>query len=1072
MAKSIYELFLQVRAEQAKRELADLERRGKQTATGLKGAFSNAGTFMRTVFASAIIFASARMMDLAANIENVTDAFSTMTQSFGADGKKLLESIKTASKGMISEFEIMKNANLAMSLMGEKVIDHLPKMAEIAVATSKALGKNVKEQFTDIIVASGRQSVQVLDNVGISSAKASKLIDEYAASLGKTRNQLTASEKAQGFFNAMLIAGQEAIDKVDISTLTFADRVQILKTRIEDTKNQLAVGLIPAFEDLIEIANTDIGEDSLIAKLVKAIRVVTLGIRGLVVMIGGIPAVMKQALDDATVTMKNAIKQNIMLWQQVPIFGKLFKGFDTKLTLPKLSKDYIKFIENLQKLKKAWADIDKPLEKSFNKVFSKVNKNTENTTKNLTKKLKRAVDTFYSYTLSGLEKTLYQLDKEFEKAMLSLHQQYADKLILPEEFVERNAAILKKFNEKMTAAYAEASQAILTNLFSMIDAQQNEQLGNYLTNLGAIVGTANKEYGAIITSVGIGVSLFEKALDKNKETRDVIDEQSKILQEIDRLTEKHIADLDKALTAEKKLNQERYEGTRKQLEEDLRAAETKKEKLFLDPEKGAVYREYGEDKSYQDLLAQQIQVDDSAAYMATIQNLVRSAYESVKINLAPGAGVIAEESYSEAINSIDNSISKINEYKSLLTFPEFKSKSQKFIDDLENLKSRIQSLPRISGGYKESKEIYIRAFQAPEFIDPEEIQKVVTTLVSSEETIEDYTDALKSFDESATEAAEETTKAFEDDKVKRLLEELNRRNEELSRFYRGEVLEGRMTEELATLNIVNNHIIQVNDALKKLGEQAEAGVEGAAEAIFNLQGKLLSLEERKADLLKTTVEDSDPVKEMLGQLDKQNEELSRIARGEVLAGEEKEETWLGAVQKQIKNTLEAIQALSGIGTEEAQEAIFDLQGRLLDLEEKKAGLAKQMEDAMQVEAPTAQPIDLKLDRQAGIVDIVSKRMRSLFGGGVETLKQELEGKVTVPGGVLNVAHSLAKEIKKSVPEQQLDILRNIETLAAQRNKFLSDLVNATKNNNGNLALQTQAESAVLKILTRIDERAI
>ena len=99
--------------------------------------------------------------------------------------------------------------------------------------------------LNDIVVASGRQSVQILDNLGISSVTAGKYMEEYAKSLGKTRDNLTDSEKSAAFFYATMKAGGEIVKQSGDNTLTLGERIQKLKADFSNFATWAAEGLMP-----------------------------------------------------------------------------------------------------------------------------------------------------------------------------------------------------------------------------------------------------------------------------------------------------------------------------------------------------------------------------------------------------------------------------------------------------------------------------------------------------------------------------------------------------------------------------------------------------------------------------------------------------------------------------------------------------------------------------------------------------------------------------------------------------------------------------------------------------------
>lgn len=191
------------------------------------------------------IQAAKELLLFSGKVDTVSRTFKALATSYGKSSNELLQAVKKASRGTISELSIMESANSAMQLMGQDVIKMLPEMAEIATKTARAQGVSAEQMLSDIVTASGRQSTMILDNLGISSVQAGQYMEEYAAKLGKTRQQLTDSERSAAFFYATLKAGGEIAARSGDDTLTLGERVQKLKADFSDFTTWAAEGLMP-----------------------------------------------------------------------------------------------------------------------------------------------------------------------------------------------------------------------------------------------------------------------------------------------------------------------------------------------------------------------------------------------------------------------------------------------------------------------------------------------------------------------------------------------------------------------------------------------------------------------------------------------------------------------------------------------------------------------------------------------------------------------------------------------------------------------------------------------------------
>jgi len=217
------------------------------SAKGLAGGFQKIYTAAKAYIGYQL---AKFFIDLAGRFDDVSTSFNKLTAGVEGGSQGLLKSIQTAAKGTVSQLDIMKSSNLAITLMGEEVAEYLPRMMEIARSTAATQGVEVSQMYNDIIVASGRQSVMILDNLGISSVTAGKFMEEYAKKLGKTRMTLDDTQKRAAFFYAVMKAGGEIVDKTGADTLTFGQRIQAIKASAEDAATTLVKKMLPGMEAL------------------------------------------------------------------------------------------------------------------------------------------------------------------------------------------------------------------------------------------------------------------------------------------------------------------------------------------------------------------------------------------------------------------------------------------------------------------------------------------------------------------------------------------------------------------------------------------------------------------------------------------------------------------------------------------------------------------------------------------------------------------------------------------------------------------------------------------------------
>jgi len=180
----------------------------------------------------------------------IENAFNKISAAAGASGHEIVTSLQAASAGAVSTEDIMKSSSNAIKLLGSEAIAELPKLMKIAVASAAASGESVTKTFNDIIVATGRQSIEILDNVGISAVTTRKYMDEYAKSQGKTTTQLDAAGKKAAFFYAATKAGNEILEAQGGKVENLVDGFDKLNTSSANFANQFSKSFAPGMSEV------------------------------------------------------------------------------------------------------------------------------------------------------------------------------------------------------------------------------------------------------------------------------------------------------------------------------------------------------------------------------------------------------------------------------------------------------------------------------------------------------------------------------------------------------------------------------------------------------------------------------------------------------------------------------------------------------------------------------------------------------------------------------------------------------------------------------------------------------
>jgi hypothetical protein len=197
----------------------------------LQGAFSALGVVMagRAVYQMAAMGAGAMRLEA---------SFEELARQAGTSGDAILEAVKRASGGTVSENELILASNKAMMLGVADSAAEMGDLMEVARFRARAMGLTTTQAYSDIVTGIGRMSPMILDNLGI-VIDSKKAFDEYAASLGTTADALTNAEKKQALLNSVLATGKEQIAAAGGVIEDQADTYEAFGASLENIKTYL-----------------------------------------------------------------------------------------------------------------------------------------------------------------------------------------------------------------------------------------------------------------------------------------------------------------------------------------------------------------------------------------------------------------------------------------------------------------------------------------------------------------------------------------------------------------------------------------------------------------------------------------------------------------------------------------------------------------------------------------------------------------------------------------------------------------------------------------------------------------
>ena len=176
----------------------------KQAGSAIMGMAGIAGGIGVASLVAMGVKAAQTMTELAglkAQIEMVGGAFEDMAGG-GQAAQSMLATLRNASQGTISDYDLMLSANRAMMLGVAQNSDEMTKLLEVAMRRGQAMGLSTQQAFNDIVTGIGRASPMILDNLGI-VINATETYEAYARSIGVAADTLTKAQQTRALVQAV-----------------------------------------------------------------------------------------------------------------------------------------------------------------------------------------------------------------------------------------------------------------------------------------------------------------------------------------------------------------------------------------------------------------------------------------------------------------------------------------------------------------------------------------------------------------------------------------------------------------------------------------------------------------------------------------------------------------------------------------------------------------------------------------------------------------------------------------------------------------------------------------------------
>jgi len=211
-----------------------------KSAGGALGFLGKAATVAGAAMVALKVATEAiKLAKFGGEVQRAADSLQFLAHGANQSSTAIVRSMKSASDGTIDRMTAMSAANKALLLGVAKTPQQFAELSKYATLLGRAMGQDAAKSIDDFVVAAGRQSKMIADNLGL-MVSAEDANEKYARSHGKLADQLTDTEKKQAFLNEMLAQAKDKTAALAGSTGGLATQNEQLKAEWLDVKANAA----------------------------------------------------------------------------------------------------------------------------------------------------------------------------------------------------------------------------------------------------------------------------------------------------------------------------------------------------------------------------------------------------------------------------------------------------------------------------------------------------------------------------------------------------------------------------------------------------------------------------------------------------------------------------------------------------------------------------------------------------------------------------------------------------------------------------------------------------------------
>lgn len=145
-----------------------------------------------------------KIRELSEEYEKLSNQMTILSSQKGSGEIILqLERLEEATNGVVGKFDLLESVNKATSFGIDLTRGNLEKLVGVASKAAATMGTSLKDAFDSLVVGTARESMMILDNLGV-MVDVTKANEDYARSLGKSKDELTDVESKTALLSQVL----------------------------------------------------------------------------------------------------------------------------------------------------------------------------------------------------------------------------------------------------------------------------------------------------------------------------------------------------------------------------------------------------------------------------------------------------------------------------------------------------------------------------------------------------------------------------------------------------------------------------------------------------------------------------------------------------------------------------------------------------------------------------------------------------------------------------------------------------------------------------------------------------